>query len=89
MPHLLHSPGATGEAGGSGFLAGVGNIILVDIAEDIDFIHITEDIGIIGGGNGFSPVRFSIRSTAPKSRPLTRRFVERTASGSPYAPGGK
>ena len=65
------------------------NIILVDIAEDIDFIYITEDIGIIGGGNGFNPVRFSIRSTAPKSRPLTRRLVERTASGSPYAPGGK
>ena len=34
---------------------------MVDIAEDIDFIHITEDVGIIWGGNGFSPVCFSIR----------------------------
>ena len=41
------------------------NIIPVDIAEDIDFIHIAEDVGIIGGGNGFSHVCFRIRSTAP------------------------
>ena len=35
---------------------------MVDITDDIDFIHITEDVGIIGGGDAFSPVCFSIRS---------------------------
>ena len=35
---------------GDWFLAEV-----VDIAEDIDFIHMTEAVGIIAGGNGLSP----------------------------------
>ena len=29
---------------------------MVDIAEDIDFIHITEGVGIIAGGNGLTPL---------------------------------
>ena len=57
---------------GDWFLAGV-----VDIAEDIDFIHITEAVGIIAGGNGLSPFCFSIRSTASRLLRLTVRDLVR------------
>jgi hypothetical protein len=49
---------------------------VVDIAEDIDFIHIAEAVGIIAGGNGLSPFCFSIRSTASRLlRPTVRALV--------------
>ena len=47
------------------------------IAEDIDFIHITEAVGIIAGGNGLSPFCFSIRSTASRLLRLTVRDLVR------------
>ena len=60
------------EIRGDWFLAEV-----VDIAEDIDFIHIAEAVGIIAGGNGLSPFCFSIRSTASRLLRLTVRGLVR------------
>ena len=49
---------------GSGFFARV-----VDIGEDIDFIHITEDVGIIGGRQWLQPrlLQYPVNTSAGTS----------------------
>ena len=68
---------------GSGFFARV-----VDIGEDIDFILVTEDVGIIGAAMDSAPFASVSGQPPPESHPLTRRLFERTTSGPRIHPEG-